>query len=234
MNTVTALPAIDAVDVARRFGASWVLRGISLRVACGEVVGLLGANGTGKSTLLRLVATLLRPHAGTIAVSGHDAVQNASEVRRVVAYLAHLPGLYDDLTARENLEFAAAMLDRPPAEVDAALERVGLATVANERVRGFSSGMQRRLAIARLVLQRPRVVLLDEPYSNLDAAGIQLMNSLIADWTDAGVAALVVLHELAPASRVLDRTVTIVDGRLAAKGEQLHRHSSTALRVSGS
>lgn len=234
MNTVPALPAIDVVDLARRFGASWVLRGISLRVACGEVVGLLGANGTGKSTLLRLVATLLRPHAGTIVVCGHDAVKNAPEVRRVVAYLAHLPGLYDDLTARENLEFAAAMLDRPPAEVDAALERVGLAMVANERVRGFSSGMQRRLAIARLVLQRPRVVLLDEPYSNLDAAGIQLMNSLIADWTDAGVAALVVLHELAPASRVLDRTVTIVDGRLAAKGEQLHRHPSTALRVSGS
>jgi heme exporter protein A len=234
MNTVSPLPAIDAMDVARRFGASWVLRGISLRVASGEMVGLLGANGTGKSTLLRLVATLLRPHAGTIIVCGHDAVRNAPEVRQAVAYLAHQPGLYEDLTAHENLDFAAAMLDRPRAEVDAALERVGLAAVASERVRGFSSGMQRRLAIARLVLQRPRVVLLDEPYSNLDTAGIQLMNSLIADWTEAGVAALVVLHELAPASRVLDRTVTIVDGRLAAKGEQIHRHPGAALRVSSS
>lgn len=230
---MSALPAIDAVDVARRFGASWVLRGISLRVGCGEVVGLLGANGTGKSTLLRLVATLLRPHAGTIVVCGHDAARNAPEVRRTVAFLAHQPGLYEDLTARENLHFAAAMLDRPRADVDAALERVGLAVAANERVRGFSSGMQRRLAIARLILQRPRVVLLDEPYSNLDAAGIQLMNSLISDWTNAGVAALVVLHELAPASRVLDRTVTIVDGRLAARSEQVQRHPGAALRVSG-
>ena len=216
MNTVSPLPAIDAMDVARRFGASWVLRGISLRVASGEMVGLLGANGTGKSTLLRLVATLLRPHAGTIIVCGHDAVRNAPEVRQAVAYLAHQPGLYEDLTAHENLDFAAAMLDRPRAEVDAALERVGLAAVASERVRGFSSGMQRRLAIARLVLQRPRVVLLDEPYSNLDTAGIQLMNSLIADWTEAGVAALVVLHELAPARGLLHRTVSIRDGRIAA------------------
>lgn len=209
--------AIDASDVARRFGASWVLRGVALRVPAGEVVGLLGANGTGKSTLLRILATLLRPHAGTLRVWGHDVVTAAAEARAVVGYLAHAPGLYDDLTARENLLFAASMLDREPSAVDAALERVGLSAAAEARVRGFSSGMQRRLAIARLILVRPRLLLLDEPYSNLDAVGIDIMNSLIAEWVGLGVAALIVLHEVSPAASVLDRTVTLVDGRIAAK-----------------
>jgi heme ABC exporter ATP-binding subunit CcmA len=209
--------AIDATGVARRFGANWVLRGISLRVSRGEVVGLLGANGTGKSTLLRILATLLRPHAGTAQVFGYDVVASPANVRALVGYLGHAPGLYDDLTARENLEFAADMLDRDRRTVGDALERVGLFDVAGQSVRGFSSGMQRRLAIARLMLIRPRVLLLDEPYANLDAAGIDLMNSLIADWVDDGCAALIVLHETAPATRILNQTLTIVDGRIAPR-----------------
>lgn len=226
--------AIDAIDVARRFGASWVLRGVTLRVASGEVVGLLGANGTGKSTLLRIIATLVRPHAGTLRVCGHDVVREPAAARATLGYLAHVPGIYEDLTARENLQFAAAMLARPDRDVDAALERVGLAAVAEQRVRGFSSGMQRRLAMARLVLVRPRVLLLDEPYANLDAAGIDIMNSLITEWIDQGVAALIVLHELAPAARILDRTVTIVDGRVALTADlEVHRPSVPTLRVSG-
>jgi heme ABC exporter ATP-binding subunit CcmA len=232
--TTASIPAIDAADVARRFGASWVLRGVTLRVAPGEVVGLLGANGSGKSTLLRILATLLRPHAGNLRVCGHDVVRAPADVRPEIGYLAHVPGLYDDLTARENLRFAAAMLDRPSADLDQTLERVGLAAVANERVRGFSSGMQRRLAIGRLMLLRPRLLLLDEPYSSLDAARTDLMNSLITEWTSAGAAALVVLHELAPAAKVLDRTVTLVDGRLSATtSPDAHRRAGLTLWASG-
>jgi ABC-type multidrug transport system ATPase subunit len=94
------------------------------------------------------------------------------------------------------------------------IERVGLARVADERVRGFSSGMQRRLALARMILRRPRLLLLDEPYSNLDSDGTVLMNSVISEAKRAGSAAIIVLHELAPAAGILDRTVTIVDGRV--------------------
>jgi ABC-type multidrug transport system ATPase subunit len=113
------------------------------------------------------------------------------------------------------------MLDRDPREVDAILERVGLSDVAGETARGFSSGMQRRLAIGRLLLVRPRLLLLDEPYSNLDADGISLMNSVIAERVENGAAALVVVHELAPAAPLLDRTETLADGRLLAeKNEQ--------------
>jgi heme exporter protein A len=207
--------AIDAVGVARRFDTNWVLRGVSLRVAAGEVVGLLGANGTGKSTFLRIVATLLRPHAGSVRVFGHDAAGAPDAVRALVGYMAHAPGVYADLTARENLMFVASMLDRDSREVDGVLARVGLSDVADQTARGFSSGMQRRLAIGRLLLVCPRLLLLDEPYSNLDADGISLMNSVIAERVGDGAAALVVVHELAPAKPVLDRTETLVDGRLA-------------------
>ena len=207
---------LDARDIARRFGARWVLRGASITVASGEVVGLLGANGSGKSTLLRVLATLLRPNAGTATIAGHDIMREPDAVRHSIGFLAHTPGLYDDLTARENLVFAAAMLGSPAADIDGALERVALTHVADERVRGFSAGMQRRLAIARLALSRPRVLLLDEPYSNLDTAGTVLMNSLITDTVDAGGAALVVLHELAPSAGVIDRLATVHDGRIAS------------------
>lgn len=215
--TLAAECAIDAEDVARRFGTNWVLRGVNLRAKVGEVVGLLGANGTGKSTLLRIVATLLRPHAGRVSVFGRDVARASSDVRALVGYMAHAPGVYLDLTARENLIFVSSMLDRDPREVDATLERVGLLNVAGETARGFSSGMQRRLAIGRLLLVRPRLLLLDEPYSNLDAEGIALMNSVIAERVKNGAAALVVVHELAPAEPLLDRVETLADGRLVAE-----------------
>ena len=207
--------AIEVTNLARRFGASWVLRGINFTVAPREVVGLLGANGSGQSTLLRIIATLLRPHVGGVQVCGHDVVRDAHRVRSLIGYLAHSPGLYEDLSARENLEFVARMLDRDAEEVDPALAQVGLLSVAHRQVRGMSAGMQRRLAFARLMLVRPRLLLLDEPYSNLDTDGIALVNELIAEWIDEGAAALVVLHEIAPAVRLLDRTVELLDGRIS-------------------
>jgi heme exporter protein A len=178
------------------------------------VVGLLGSNGSGKSTVLRILGTLLKPNAGSAALNEMDVVSDASSVRAEVGYLAHTPGLYDDLTARENLAFAADMLGLAASLVPACLERVGLERMADSRVRGFSAGMQRRLALARLILRRPRILLLDEPYSNLDAAGVTLMNSVISEVISNGGAALLALHELAPATGILDRTVTLADGRI--------------------
>ena len=209
--------AVDSRGVARRFGSRWVLRGVSFQVRPGEVVGLLGANGSGKTTLLRILSTLLKRSAGSAEIFGHDVTGDADGVRHEIGFLAHTPGLYDDLTARENLRFAAEMLGLQSVDLDAALERVDLARVADHRVRGFSAGMQRRLALARLMLRRPRLLLLDEPYSNLDAPGIGLMNSIVKEVRHAGGAALLVLHELAPAAGVLDRTLTIVDGRIAGQ-----------------
>ena len=207
--------AVEVNALGRRFGLRWVLRGVSLDLDRTEVVALVGPNGSGKSTVLRTLGTLLRPNAGSARVEGFDVVRDASEVRARVGYLAHSPGLYDDLTARENLRFAADMLGIPHIHIEEALDRVGLAMVANDRVRGFSAGMQRRLAIARLILRRPRVLLLDEPYSNLDSEGITLMTGIIADVVQRGGAALVALHELAPAEGMLSRTLSLVNGRIA-------------------
>jgi len=189
---------------------------VSFDVRGGEAVGLVGPNGSGKSTVLRILGTLLAPSAGTASINGLDVVRDAGAVRAQVGYLAHTPGLYDDLTARENLRFAADMLGLSHADAEDSLTRVGLTRAAGERVRTFSAGMQRRLALARLTLLRPRVLLLDEPYSNLDSAGVSLVNGIITDVVRSGGAALVVLHELAPAAGVLDRTLTLVEGRIAA------------------
>ncbi|HZK78230.1 MAG TPA: heme ABC exporter ATP-binding protein CcmA [Gemmatimonadaceae bacterium] len=206
--------AIEAQGLGKRFGIRWVLRGVTLDVARGETAGLLGPNGSGKSTILRILGTLLRPNAGTATVNGLDIVRDASSVRGQIGYLAHTPGLYEDLTARENLQFAANMLGLPHELADSSLERVGLASVANNRVRGFSAGMQRRLALARLIMRSPRVLLLDEPYSNLDEEGVELMNSVIRDIIRSGGAALLALHELAPARGMIDRTLRLTDGRI--------------------
>jgi heme exporter protein A len=225
--------AIHVSGLGKRFGIRWVLRGVSFDVRCGEAVALLGPNGSGKSTVLRILATLLNPNAGTVSVTGLDIIRDASSIRGHVGFLAHTPGLYDDLTARENLRFAADMSGFPYTAAESCLERVGLAHVADDRVRGFSAGMQRRLALARLILRRPRVLLLDEPYSNLDVDGVDLMNDVLASTIRAGGAALVALHELAPSKGTLDRTLTLVGGRIDGSPEHMGRKLDRAVPVMG-
>jgi heme exporter protein A len=208
--------AIHASDVTRRFGRRWALRGACLGVRPGEVVGLEGHNGSGKSTLLRVFATLLRATSGTAQVLGRDVRDDADWVRGQVALMTYHPGLYEDLTARENLRFAASMLGRDASGIDAALDRVGLLPVRDERVRTFSSGMQRRLSLARLLMQRPRVLLLDEPYNSLDRQGVALVNEVVEEvvrGTEGG-AALIVLHDRQSAGSLLDRVEVMFQGRV--------------------
>ena len=205
--------------LARRFGTRWALRGITLEVEPGEVIGVVGHNGSGKSTLLRVISTALRPSAGDGWVFGHHLIREAVEVRRHIGFLAHAPGLYDDLTATENLIFAARMLGVSEAGIPGALERVGLGHSHNERVRGFSAGMQRRLALARLILGSPRLLLLDEPYNNFDPQGIELVNEVIQDARARGGSALVVLHDQRQGERVLDRIIELGKGVVIATTE---------------
>ena len=186
-------------------------------MAQGETVALLGRNGSGKTTLLRIVATLLRPSRGAGLVFGHDLVRDADAVRGRIGLLSHTNAIYPDHTAAENLGFTLRMLGRPvnPRSVEAALGTVGLASSAGTRTRGFSAGMQRRLALARLRLLEPSLLLLDEPYSSLDPEGPELVTALIADARRQGGAALLVTHDITRAHAVADRIVTLVDGRVA-------------------
>jgi len=216
-------PAVELNAVAHRFGRRWALRGVSLRVAAGEALAVMGHNGSGKSTLLRVVATLLRPTRGAGSVFGHDLVGDAGAVRAAVGLLGHAPGLYDDLTAVENLAFAARMLGRPGdrGALLAALEATGLPpdVAAGERARSLSSGMRRRVALARTLLQRPRLLLLDEPYNSFDAAGVALVNELVGETRARGGAALLVTHELGRAEGVCDRIAELEGGLLRAPSD---------------
>lgn len=208
--------AVELKGVARRFGARWALRGIDLRVEPGSVVALRGPNGSGKTTLLRVCATLLRPSRGAVSVFGDDATEDADRVRRRVGFLTHRAGLYEDLTAAENLRFAARMLGvrSRGADIEAVLERVGLSDVTDERVRGFSSGMQRRLAFARLLLRPPTLLLLDEPYASFDAEAVELVNGFALEVAHNGGAVLIATHDTARAAGVAVRDVWLEAGRV--------------------
>jgi heme exporter protein A len=214
-----SLPAPSAVDlhgIAHRFGRRWAVRGVSLVVAPGEVLAVIGHNGSGKSTMLRIVATALRPTRGAGSVFGADLVRDAQRVRATVALLSTEPGVYGDLTALENLRFAARMLGESsdPLRLQRALDRVGLGREGDERARNMSSGMQRRLSLARLLLREPRLLLLDEPYNSLDPQGAMLVNELVRETRDRGGSVLLVAHDLSRSEGVADRTVEMRDGLL--------------------
>jgi heme exporter protein A len=202
--------------VAHRFARRWALRGVSLQVPAGEVLGIVGHNGSGKSTLLRVLATALRPTRGRAIVAGLDVVRDAGDVRRAAALLTHDAALYGDLTVEENLRFAARMLGLPShaAALRPLLDRVGLAHVPHERARTLSSGMQRRLSLARLLLREPRVLLLDEPFNSLDAEGVALVASVVQAARARGATVLLVAHDLERGALAPDRVVTMADGLL--------------------
>ena len=197
------IPAVATHDVARLFGRSAALAGVSLSVESGRLVTLIGPNGAGKTTLLRILATSLRPTFGTALVDGIDVVERPELVRRRVAFLSHATGLYDELTAVENLRFAATMLGRDDgADASrAALAEVGLSLDADRRVRGFSAGMRRRLALARMLLAEPSLVLLDEPHAALDADGMDLVDRLLERWRAGGTTVMVASHH---SDRIMD------------------------------
>ena len=215
----SAAAAVDLADVAHRLGTRWALRGVTLRVEAGQVVAVVGPNGSGKTTLLRVLATSFVPVRGSGRVFGYDLAREADPIREIVGMLGQSTGLYDDLSASENLAFALRMYGRAPttAAIQSALETVGMAAHASERVRTLSSGMRRRVALARVMLRRPRLLLLDEPYNTLDATGVEVVDAMIRETARTGGAVLVVSHDLErSAGNNFDRVVRLHAGRIAA------------------
>ncbi len=176
-------PALRLAGLRRDFGERTALDGVGLRLGAGESLLVLGPNGSGKTTLLRILATLLRPSGGEVAVLGCSLPGEAWKLRGLIGYLGHEPLLYRDLSGRENLRFHARLhgIDRERAEERIAelLAAVGMERRAEGRVAELSAGMRQRLAICRCVLHEPRLLLLDEPESNLDAEGRELARGLI-------------------------------------------------------
>ena len=199
-----------------RLGRDAVLRGLNLDVAAGEAVTLLGRNGAGKSTLLRLIASALSCTRGEGRIFGYDLTDRRS-VRDHVHLLGHELGLYPDLTPRENLNFALKMHSQA-GDIDAALERVDLSRAAERRVRFLSAGMKKRLALTRLALLARPLVLVDEPFANLDAEGRELAIQLLAGAQAAGSTLIVAAHEPELSLRVAPRAIYLNDGVLGDGG----------------
>jgi len=173
------VPALEVLGLARHYGEREALSEVSLTLAAGRTLVVFGPNGAGKTTFLRVLATLLRPHAGTVRVLGSSLPDEAWAVRGRLGLLGHEPLLYRELTARENLRFHARLHGVAPARVEELLEILAMSRRGDEPLRTLSRGMVQRVAVARAVLHGPELLLLDEPHSNLDPAAVELVAPLI-------------------------------------------------------
>jgi heme ABC exporter ATP-binding subunit CcmA len=210
--------SIDASQLARRYGRRWALSGVTLHVPAATAVMIAGRNGAGKSTLLRVLATAIRPDRGTVTVGGFDVVRDRQDVRKLTALLSHQNYLYDSLTARENLAVVADHLRVSRDRVMPLLEQVGLAARADDALSTFSAGMRKRLSFARVLLQEPRVVLLDEPYGALDPPGFALVDSVIAGLKAGGATILMATHQWERAATFCDTAVVLEQGKVFWQG----------------
>src|SRR5437867_9213624 len=214
---MTADPLVRVTGLRKAFGAHRVLDGLALEVRAGEAVALLGANGAGKTTLLRILATLTRPSRGTAFVLGHDCARAPERVRPHIGLVAHGAYVYEDLTALENLRFWTALsgLAADGAVLARALAAVELERFAGERVRTFSAGMKRRLSLARFVLSRPRVLLLDEPFAGLDQRAKKWLEEHLASFKSSGGAIVMATHSFGRELAVADRIAILAGGVVA-------------------
>jgi heme ABC exporter ATP-binding subunit CcmA len=189
---------------------------VSLDVAPGTVLALLGPNGAGKTTLLKILATLVRPRTGTLLLDGVDALAEPERVRPLIGMVGHGAQVYEDLTALENLRFWTTLGGRalPAAALRAALARVELDGVADERVRTFSAGMKRRLSLARVGLGGARLLLLDEPFTGLDRQGRKWLGEFLLGVKAAGGVAVVATHTFGVELAAADRVAVMAGGRL--------------------
>ena len=210
-------PLVRVTGLRKTFGNHRVLDGLDLDVRAGEAVAVLGANGAGKTTLLKVLATLARPTRGTVIVAGHDCAKDPELVRREIGMVAHSAYVYEDLTAAENLAFwtTLAGLTSSAAERASALATVELERAAGERVRTFSAGMKRRLSLARCVLARPRVLLLDEPFTGLDQRAKKWLEEHLASFKAGGGAIVMTTHSFGRELAVADRIAILAGGAIA-------------------
>lgn len=205
--------AVEVTNLTKTFGTSKALDNISLTVEEGQSYAVLGPNGAGKTTLIRVLSTLLRPSSGKVFVNGYDAVKEAGVVKKNIGLISHNPLLYDELTVLENLEFYAGLYD---ATVDFDLmNKLGLTELKNKAVGSLSRGMKQRTAIARALLHRPRILLLDEPTTGLDLKSRTLFYDLLQELNAEGATILMSTHLLEEAGNLCGFGVVLSHGKIA-------------------
>ena len=227
--------AIDARNLARRYGRRWALADVTFQLERGRVLMVAGRNGAGKSTLLRTLATAIRPHQGSASVHGFDLERERFDVRRLTALLGHQSFLYESLTAFENLAVAADAMGGSRSLVSPLLDRVGLGSRSNDAISTFSAGMRKRLSFARVLLQNAGVVLLDEPYGQLDPQGFALVDEVVRQLRVQGATVLMASHQIERGAALADEAMVLESGRVAWRGpakEVLNRMAREAEEAS--
>ncbi len=213
--------ALEIKGLMKRFDKP-AIDGLDLTVRAGEFYTLLGPNGAGKTTTLRIVAGLLRPDAGSVSVWGINALSDPIEAKRLIAWVSDEPMIYDKLTPLEYLEFVAGLwsIDAATAEARAheLIEWLGLAPHADDRCQGFSRGMRQKVAFAGALVHEPRLLILDEPLTGLDAGSARQVKDVLAERVRGGVTVVMTTHILEVAERMADRIGIIDNGRLIAEG----------------
>jgi ABC-2 type transport system ATP-binding protein len=213
---------IRARELTKRYGATIAVDHIDLEVSAGEIVGILGPNGSGKTTTILMLLGLTEPTSGHAEVAGFDPLREPLEVKRRVGYLPDQVGFYDGLSARDNLAYTGRLAGLPRAEIDdrfaAAMDRVGLGDVGRDRVRTFSQGMRQRLGLAEVLMKRPSVAILDEPTTALDPHSTQEFLTMIRGLKADGTAVLLSSHHLDQVQSVCDRVALFNRGRVALSG----------------
>jgi heme exporter protein A len=209
---------ITVHKLVKRFGMKTVLRGLDFEVQPGEFVAILGPNGAGKTTFLRILSSLSRPSLGAVSVAGYRLPDQAAAVRTRLGVVSHLPLLYGDLTAEENLRFFGRMYGvlKIESRITEVLEMVGLASRRRDLVRTFSRGMQQRLAIGRAVFHDPDVMLFDEPYSGLDQDASAMLDDVLRSVAAKGRTVVMTSHDLIRAEELATRFDILTRGVIVA------------------
>jgi heme exporter protein A len=213
---------IEVRKLVKRFGLKTILRGLDFQVAQGEFVALLGPNGAGKTTFLRILASLSRPSMGGIQIAGYRLPHQAAQVRQKLGVVSHMPLLYGDLTAEENLRFFGNMynVSNLNQRISEVLGLVGLAARRRDLVRTFSRGMQQRLAIGRAVLHDPEVMLFDEPHTGLDQDACDMLDKVLRDVAARGRTVVMTSHDLARVEDLATRYDVLSKGVISASSRK--------------
>ena len=226
--------ACEITGLVKSFGPQTAVDGLSLRVPVGMLYGFLGVNGAGKTTTLRMISGLIRPDAGEIRVCGIDAVAEPLRAKQPLAYIPDDPVLYGKLNPMEHLEFVAALWNVDPvtahSRAQALLERLGLWERRHEWIESFSRGMKQKVALASALIHEPRLILLDEPLTGLDASAARLVKDILLEFLAAGGSVILTTHILEVAERLAEQIGIMSNGRLIAEGsmDQLRHYSGQA------
>ena len=216
------IPVIEAKGLQKRYGKAFAVHSVDLTINEGEVFGLLGPNGSGKTTTILMLLGLTEPTAGSVKVAGFDPLRDPMEVKRNVGYLPDMVGFYDSLTARENLAYLARLAGIPRKEagdrIAKAIGRVGLQHVIDKKVATFSHGMRQRLGIAEMLVKQAKVLILDEPTNGLDPQATQDLLRLISELRADGLTIVVSSHMLNLVQSLCDRVALFKEGRVALCG----------------